>query len=48
MRISEFEKNTIIEAVKAVDPDAKTWLFGPRTESDAYLEKELLGELRNA
>jgi len=32
MRITEHEKNTIIEAVKAIDPDAKVWLFGSRVD----------------
>jgi predicted nucleotidyltransferase len=32
MRITEHEKNTIIEAVKNVDPNAKAWLFGSRTD----------------
>ena len=34
MRISEYEKNTIIEAVNSIDPDAKVWLFGSRTDDD--------------
>jgi len=32
MRISEHEKNVIIEAVKDADPDARIWLFGSRTD----------------
>jgi predicted nucleotidyltransferase len=32
MRISEHEKNVIIDAVKSVDSDAKIWLFGSRTD----------------
>jgi len=32
MRITEHEKDTIIEAVKNIDPDAKIWLFGSRTD----------------
>ena len=32
MRITEHEKNTIIDAVKNTDPDAKVWLFGSRTD----------------
>ena len=32
MRISDYEKNTIIEAAKNVDPDVKVWLFGSRTD----------------
>jgi predicted nucleotidyltransferase len=32
MRISENEKNVIIEAVKNADPDARVWLFGSRTD----------------
>jgi predicted nucleotidyltransferase len=30
MRITEHEKNSIVEAVKNIDPDAKVWLFGSR------------------
>jgi len=32
MRITENEKNVIIDAVKSVDPDARLWLFGSRTD----------------
>jgi len=32
MRITEHEKNTIVEAVKNIDTDAKIWLFGSRTD----------------
>ena len=32
MRISEFEKEVIVEAVKAADPLAKVWLFGSRVD----------------
>jgi len=32
MRITEYEKDTIVEAVKSVDPEAKVWLFGSRTD----------------
>ena len=32
MRLTEHEKNTIIEAIKAIDPDAKVWLFGSRAD----------------
>ena len=32
MRITEREKNVIIESVKNVDPDARVWLFGSRTD----------------
>ena len=32
MRISEHEKQTIINAVKSVDPDARVWLFGSRAD----------------
>ena len=32
MRITEHEKNTIIDAVKNTDPNAKVWLFGSRTD----------------
>ena len=30
MRISDYEKEVIVNAVKAIDPDAKVWLFGSR------------------
>jgi predicted nucleotidyltransferase len=32
MRISEFEKLAIIEAVENIDPTAQIWLFGSRTD----------------
>ena len=32
MRITEYEKNVIVDAVKETDPDAKVWLFGSRTD----------------
>lgn len=32
MRITEGQKNAIIDAVKTADPDAKIWLFGSRTD----------------
>ena len=32
MRITEHEKNAIIDAVKNADPDAQVWLFGSRTD----------------
>jgi predicted nucleotidyltransferase len=32
LRITEHEKNVIIEAVKSADPDARVWLFGSRTD----------------
>jgi len=32
MRITENEKNAIINAVKKVDPDAQVWLFGSRAD----------------
>jgi predicted nucleotidyltransferase len=32
MRITEYEKNTIVDAVKSVDPCARIWLFGSRTD----------------
>jgi predicted nucleotidyltransferase len=34
MRITEHEKNTIIDAVINVDPNAKVWLFGSRTNDN--------------
>jgi predicted nucleotidyltransferase len=32
MRITEHEKNVIIDAVINIDPNAKVWLFGSRTD----------------
>jgi len=32
MRITELQKNAIIDAVKSADPDAQVWLFGSRTD----------------
>ncbi|MDR0473624.1 MAG: nucleotidyltransferase domain-containing protein, partial [Treponema sp.] len=32
MRISEYERNAIIDAIKSVDPNAQIWLFGSRTD----------------
>jgi len=32
MRITEHEKNVIVEAVKNADPAAKVWLFGSRAD----------------
>jgi len=32
MRITALEKDVIVEVVKAIDPDAKVWLFGSRTD----------------
>jgi 2-hydroxy-3-keto-5-methylthiopentenyl-1-phosphate phosphatase len=32
MRISEYERNTIVESVLAIDPKAGIWLFGSRTD----------------
>ena len=32
MRITEHEKNAIVDAVKSADPDARVWLFGSRTD----------------
>jgi predicted nucleotidyltransferase len=32
MRITENEKNVIIDAVKNVDLNARLWLFGSRTD----------------
>ena len=32
MRISEFEKEAIIDAVKSIDPNARVWLFGSRVD----------------
>jgi uncharacterized protein len=34
MRITEHEKNVIIDAVKNTDPDAKVWLFGSRVDDN--------------
>jgi predicted nucleotidyltransferase len=32
MRITEFEKDTIVEAVKNADANARVWLFGSRAD----------------
>jgi len=32
LRITEHERNLIIEAIKAADPDANAWLFGSRAD----------------
>jgi len=32
MRITEHEKNAIIDAVKSADPNAQVWLFGSRAD----------------
>ena len=32
MRISVFEKDCIVNAITACDPDAKIWLFGSRAD----------------
>jgi len=32
MRITEYEKNVIVEAVKNADPNARVWLFGSRAD----------------
>ena len=34
MRITEHEKNAIVDAVKNVDQNAKVWLFGSRTDDN--------------
>jgi predicted nucleotidyltransferase len=34
MRITENEKDVIIEAVKSVDPAAQVWLFGSRADDN--------------
>ena len=34
MRITEDEKNVIIDAVKNADAGARLWLFGSRTDDD--------------
>ena len=33
MRISNFEKETIVNAIIAYDPKAKIWLFGSRADN---------------
>jgi predicted nucleotidyltransferase len=33
MRISAFEKETIVDAITARDPEAKIWLFGSRADN---------------
>jgi len=32
MRITDYEKNVIIDAVKSLDPNAEIWLFGSRAD----------------
>jgi len=32
MRITDHEKNVIVEAVKNTDPEGRVWLFGSRTD----------------
>ena len=32
MRISDYEKEAIVCAVKGIDPDARVWLFGSRAD----------------
>ncbi|GHV74858.1 hypothetical protein AGMMS49940_21600 [Spirochaetia bacterium] len=32
MRISDYEKNVIIDSVRNTDPNADIWLFGSRTD----------------
>jgi len=32
MRITDNERNAIIDAVKSVDPNAEVWLFGSRAD----------------
>ena len=32
MRISEYEKDVIVSAVKSIDPNARVWLFGSRVD----------------
>jgi len=34
MRITEYQRDTIIEAVNNIDPNAKIWLFGSRTNDN--------------
>ena len=34
MRITDHEKNVIIEAVQSADPAARVWLFGSRTDDN--------------
>jgi len=34
LRITEFEKDVIIEAIKTIDPNAKIWLFGSRADDN--------------
>jgi len=34
LRITEFQKDAIVDAVKAVDPNAKVWLFGSRVDDN--------------
>jgi predicted nucleotidyltransferase len=34
MRITEYQKNMIVEAVVNIDPTAKIWLFGSRVDDN--------------
>jgi uncharacterized protein len=34
MRITDHEKNVIINAVKSIDPEAEVWLFGSRADDN--------------
>jgi len=34
MRITEYQKNMIVEAVVNIDPNAKVWLFGSRVDDN--------------
>ena len=34
MRLREFERSTIVSAIRSVDPNAKIWLFGSRARDD--------------
>jgi predicted nucleotidyltransferase len=34
MRITEHERKTIVDAVNDIDPNAKVWLFGSRTDDN--------------
>jgi predicted nucleotidyltransferase len=35
MRLTDFERRTIVDAVSSLDPDAEVWLFGSRANDAA-------------